>query len=1103
MKQCLSAKSSFIIFILSHINIAEKTYFHWQCSLPSTNSIQSLVEQNFEAFRVIGWPQWMSKNMTYRYINCAKKGLKRIPQGLHGFVEILDLRKNSITHIHKNDFVEYSALVAISIVDNCLFITPFLDPTIRRCSNYLTVENGAFSNLSKLKFLALSSTAIKQLPKMLPQNIQILMASFAFMGPVQKNDMEQLKSIELVSFSNNCILADDKHFCAGNFTITEPVFESTKVKFLDLAYNNFAPVPGYLFQQSLVGINLRGNPLNWIRANDFINATNITYLNLAWSSQYSKIPLQIENGSFQELKNLEILDLSTNLISILPPGLFSNNSKLRALNLELNCLKMIETNPIILPRLPLLEQLSLGGNTYCAYTPNAEKHTIPKLEFGNGYLHFPNLTSLSLGILQQFPNSDFVANYLYMYLSYGTKFDRVDNDSFRVLKQLPRLKNLGLVACGIRVMNASAFDGLNFKRLDLQVNKIGEALKTDKQKFNFRQPDPNNQQATELKNYNENLNVERLDIRDVFNSLHEKQHSWHEDAETRAVVNFSRNAISNLQLFSLKYFSWVTHLDLSRNNINYICDEDFQHLSQLQVLDLRYNPIRQINNKTLMPLCKLTYLRLNLTLYQRDFSIGFLQKAHQNITLNYGDTGWYIYRLFRYYGTGNNSAYFRKIISIDLSYIRIPPFYVSRNLSLFKPLNNLINLSINGAQLTFHPQSNFFGGVLKLQRLSMRDSWLENFPYVALKPLRLLEYLDLSHNKIEVLSKDENCGLRNLKTLILSHNLIYQILPGTLRSFSDSGLQKIDLSFNQIRFIDPTVIDRVVLIDMDYIDLRGNAVRCDCSLTDTFGWLILSKKLNNSKLPGFIPDCSNAVVNYYGGCIACDMYCTSKQSLSLFTFSITNHCHEHFFLRLLAWFTSSILLFLVIAFLCKALKKKFINFLLNDILVQSFLGRSNNEVSSRMFYAYHGFVYYDKNNEIVGNWVENLLIPNLEENLFFKMAVIGREDWCGTTQLQQLLLKMRASRKIIVILSDKFITNPKCKYVLSILEEWMYMTSEDKRILVVFNEADIEAYDPKLFQKKIRRNVLSMLYYSSQNEHSLFWDVLKNAIMLPSHQNKI
>jgi len=1096
----ISFFNALFIFGLFQFGCAERTFDHWQCSMLSNNTIQSLVDQfqfdfHFdqnsikEAFRTTSWPDWMLTK--YPYINCVQKGLKHIPQGLNAEVQILDLGKNSITHIGENDFKSYSSLLAISLSNNCM-ITAFYDSKIRRCSTYLSVAQNAWSNLNKLKYLDLSGTAMKQLPELLPSSIRVLIANFASLSPIHKETLTQLTSLEVVSFSKNCITADQEHFCARKFTILYPIFTSPNLTFLDLSYNNFSSVPSYLFQESLLGIDLQGNPMNWISKNDFVNATNITYLNLAWTSQYIKTSLYIENGSFALLENLQVLDLSANMIKSLPVGILSKNVNLRALNLEFNCLKMIATNPSILPALPLLEELLVAGNTFCTGTLYPVKRTIPRLDFDESYLRFPNLTTLSLGRFIYFPNTNFHPSDQYRYLSYGLKYDVVGGESFKVLRNLTKLRNLGLATCGIRVLNTSAFDGLNLTYIDLQINQLGEEPEILEKKFamNYQNQIPTHFST----HFKEEPDLTMINHIGVFKKNAKVDYKIFRKLSK---VTLSKNSISNLLSFSLVYFSFAIHLDLSYNRINYIHENAFTSLSRLQILNLQYNPIRHIHHEALIPLAQLIDLRLNITEPQYDFNIEFLYEAQQNLTFKYGDTLSHFYRLMRFYDVETTPVYFTKIFSIDLSYIRIPSYYISKNQPVFKPLCNLRKLIIDGAQITYSLQSNFFSGVTHLQYLSMRECWIEQFPYAALQRLHKLKYLDLSHNQIQVINKRLNFSLSNLETLILSYNFIHKVSPGTLRSFYDSGLRRIDLSFNQFKNINPSIIDKSLLQEMDLIDLRGNAVTCDCSLSETFGLLVQSNQLNSSKLPGFIPKCSSAVVNYNGGCIACDQS-TSEKPLSLFTFTIMNNCHELFLIHLVVWFHCVFLTFLTIVLTCKSMKKTFIKLMLNDMSIQSYLNRPIEDNLPFSVFAYDGLVFYDRENQVVGDWVDHALVPRLENgNLFFKMNIAGKRDWCGLSQVQQLLLEMKASRKTIVILSEKFSSTPQCQYVFSVLEEWMYLKGENRCIAVLFGNKEAgNTFLKTVLSKNFRHNSYSTLHYSQTEESFLFWELLTNAMSL-------
>ena len=247
--------------------------------------------------------------------------------------------------------------------NNCIKVD-FNDNAIPRCQGYFTAEIGAFSSLKSLKFLALNGNVMKTLPRF-PSSLAVLFISFSSLGPLTKNNFENLNSLEIAVFSTNCISGDIKHFCQGNFSIKISLFPSSVLKFLDLSYNNLKHIPTYLFNQSLLGIKLRGNPFHIVRYHSFNNSNKLKYLNLAWTSQYDQIPLHTEENALSMLTDLEILDLSGNMISRLPINFLSDNSKLKSLNLAFNCLKMIETNPEVLPLLPVLDELYVSGNTFC------------------------------------------------------------------------------------------------------------------------------------------------------------------------------------------------------------------------------------------------------------------------------------------------------------------------------------------------------------------------------------------------------------------------------------------------------------------------------------------------------------------------------------------------------------------------------------------------------------------------------------------------------------------------------------------------------------------------------------------------------------------
>ena len=104
----------------------------------------------------------------------------------------------------------------------------------------------------------------------------------------------------------------------------------------------------------------------------------------------------------------------------------------------------------------------------------------------------------------------------------------------------------------------------------------------------------------------------------------------------------------------------------------------------------------------------------------------------------------------------------------------------------------------------------------------------------------------------------------------------------------------------------------------------------------------------------------------------------------------------------------------------------------------------------------------------MGDWVDEILTPQLENGEpKFQISVVSKDDGCGSTQVQQLLLKMRASEKTIVVLSNDFVSSPQCQYVLSFVEQWNYDFRRNSCILVLHED---EASLSGMIYQNRRRN---------------------------------
>ena len=175
-------------------------------------------------------------------------------------------------------------------------------------------------------------------------------------------------------------------------------------------------------------------------------------------------------------------------------------------------------------------------------------------------------------------------------------------------------------------------------------------------------------------------------------------------------------------------------------------------------------------------------------------------------------------------------------------------------------------------------------------------------------------------------------------------------------------------------------------------------------------------------------------------------------------------------------------------------------------------GKQSKRFYDSRKYAFDGFIYYDKEDKMIADWVDFVLVPKLEQdNTNFQICVVEKDDWCGATEVEQLLLRMEASRQTIVLLSGNFSKSYQCRYVLAVLEEWIYSQGKDKIIQITYapHPPDVET-----FRIRRHRKPVSVLNYSAslneanlnplsrellKNSDLMFWELLKTSLKTLFH----
>jgi len=95
--------------------------------------------------------------------------------------------------------------------------------------------------------------------------------------------------------------------------------------------------------------------------------------------------------------------------------------------------------------------------------------------------------------------------------------------------------------------------------------------------------------------------------------------------------------------------------------------------------------------------------------------------------------------------------------------------------------------------------------------------------------------------------------------------------------------------------------------------------------------------------------------------------------------------------------------------------------------------------------------------------------------------------------VNQLIFNIKASRKVIIVLTSNYWQSHQGCYVLSAIENLYYQTGHDRAILVTFEENSLRL---KGFLKaRSKNNPWSVLQFPEDHKYyTIFWESLRNSL---------
>ncbi len=373
----------------------------------------------------------------------------------------------------------------------------------------------------------------------------------------------------------------------------------------------------------------------------------------------------------------------------------------------------------------------------------------------------------------------------------------------------------------------------------------------------------------------------------------------------------------------------------------------------------------------------------------------------------------------------------------------------------------------------------FLGYLPSLTHLYASGNSLQQESFTRLHQLKELEHLDLGSNAMVSLSATTFLGLKKLQTLNIANNRLNSAdFLVDLMSF----LQSVDLSDNQLRSLDQTVIDAIdskcsnAHSDCNLeMNLLGNPLSCECDSLHSIRWL----RETRSRLTG-----SAALV------------CTDQDGKIRLINSIDipgmgRYCFVISHLPLIASVSATVAIVVLVA---APLAYRFRWHLKWHFYRLKYLGKKHRYTTARTeAHLRDAFVIYSFENEIDRRWVFETLRIKLEQENSYSLWLEGRNDIPGRFRVDNLMDMLRRSHTAIWILSQAFLQDIMCLE----MAHQAFIRLGHKKNLVVRRPEMAGGIDVELACRDIGqilevlhpRYGISVADYASENRHSerLFW----------------
>ena len=539
------------------------------------------------------------------------------------FLQILDLRNNSIDRIESNAFLPLYNLHTLELSDNKLhtigaqlFNGLFVLNRLTMSGNSISnIDTMAFRNCSDLKELDLSGNELTAVPDALRD---LAFLKTLDLGENRISEFHNGSFRNLHQLTGLRLIGND----IGNLT-HGMLWDLPNLQILNLARNKVQHVERHAFERNikLEAIRLDGNFLSEING-VFTSITSLLLLNLSENHiewfDYAFIPV-----------NLKWLDIHGNFIESLGNYYKIRNSKVKTLDASHN--RITELSPLSVP--DSVELLFINNNYISTVRPNtfADKVNLTRVDMYANMIETMELTSL---LLTKVPENKPLPEF---YIG-GNPFNcncsmdwlpAINNQTST--REYPRVMDLDNAMCrtsgprGVAIVPASTARSEQFLcRYEAHCFALCHCCDFDA--CDCEMTCPAGCKCYNDRTWNTNavdcsgLGVEEIprripmDATEVYldgNVLRELQNHVFIGRKNMRVLYVNASGIESIQNRTFNGLNNLQILHLEDNRIRELKGFEFERLSHLRELYLQNNMIGFIGNLTFLPLRSLEILRLH------------------------------------------------------------------------------------------------------------------------------------------------------------------------------------------------------------------------------------------------------------------------------------------------------------------------------------------------------------------------------------------------------------------------------------------------------------------------------------------------------------